>query len=157
MVVPMYISESAPSEYRGTLGNKCLQALLTVAFLLLYHFCIKRILLWLFFTVVCNNLMITFGQFVAGCLCGAFSGISPNGWKWMLGLAGVPSAVSFHNQIIGSAKKLYTISLPILVFMRNASRFWCFKCFGFNWQGLTKWMGLTYIWITECMILTQLQ
>ena len=60
-----------------------------------------------FFTVVCNNLMITFGQFVAGCVCGAFSGINPNGWKWMLGLAGVPSAVSFHNQIIGSAKKLY--------------------------------------------------
>ena len=39
--------------------------------------------------------MITFGQFVAGCVCGGFSGVTPNGWKWMLGLAGVPSAIQF--------------------------------------------------------------
>jgi len=64
MAVPMYISESAPAKYRGSL-------------------------------VVCNTLMITFGQFVAGCVCGGFSGVRPDGWKWMLGLAGVPSAIQF--------------------------------------------------------------
>jgi len=49
--------------------------------------------------VVGNVAMITFGQAVAGCVCGGFSGITPGGWKYMLGLAGVPSAI----QLIGFA------------------------------------------------------
>ena len=44
--------------------------------------------------VSCNTLVITFGQFVAAVICGAFS-TTDKGWKWMLGLAAVPSAVQF--------------------------------------------------------------
>ena len=45
--------------------------------------------------VTCNNLIITFGQFVAACVCGAFSKVEPDGWKWMLGLAGIPAVIQF--------------------------------------------------------------
>ena len=38
--------------------------------------------------VSCNVLVITFGQFVAACVGGAFSTVTPDGWKYMLGLAG---------------------------------------------------------------------
>ena len=45
--------------------------------------------------LVCSNsISITFGQFVACCVCGAFSQ-THKGWKYMLGLAAVPSAVQF--------------------------------------------------------------
>lgn len=44
-----------------------------------------------------NVLVITFGQFVASCVCGAFSYVKPDGWKYMLGLAGVPAVV----QLVG--------------------------------------------------------
>ena len=64
MSVPMYISESAPPNYRG-------------------------------FLVTCNNLVITGGQFFAACVCGFFSKVEPNGWKYMLGLAGIPSFLQF--------------------------------------------------------------
>jgi hypothetical protein len=37
--------------------------------------------------------VITFGQFAAACVCGAFAGVHPDGWKYMLGLSGVPSAI----------------------------------------------------------------
>ena len=36
--------------------------------------------------VSCNVLIITFGQFIASCVCGAFSNVKPDGWKYMLGL-----------------------------------------------------------------------
>ncbi len=42
-----------------------------------------------------NVLVITFGQFIAACVCGAFSNIKPDGWKYMLGLAAIPAAVQF--------------------------------------------------------------
>jgi SP family myo-inositol transporter-like MFS transporter 13 len=32
-----------------------------------------------------NVLVITFGQFAAACVCGAFAGVKPDGWKYMLG------------------------------------------------------------------------
>ena len=64
MSVPMYISESAPPNYRG-------------------------------FLVTCNNLVITFGQFFAACVCGFFSKLEPDGWKYMLGLAGIPAFLQF--------------------------------------------------------------
>ena len=44
--------------------------------------------------VSCNTLIITFGQFVAAVICGLFSQ-TDHGWKWMLGLAAVPSAIQF--------------------------------------------------------------
>ena len=44
--------------------------------------------------VSCNTLIITFGQFVAAVICGLFSN-TEQGWKWMLGLAAVPSAIQF--------------------------------------------------------------
>ena len=44
--------------------------------------------------VSCNTLIITFGQFVAAVVCGLFSQ-TDHGWKWMLGLAAVPSAIQF--------------------------------------------------------------
>ena len=44
--------------------------------------------------VSCNTLIITFGQFVAAVICGLFSQ-TEHGWKWMLGLAAVPSAIQF--------------------------------------------------------------
>lgn len=45
--------------------------------------------------VTVNNLFITGGQFVASILDGVFSYDKKNGWRWMLGLAAVPSAVQF--------------------------------------------------------------
>ena len=66
MCVPMYISESAPPNYRG-------------------------------FLVTCNNLVITFGQFFAACVCGFFSKVEPDGWKYMLGLAGIPAFLQFFG------------------------------------------------------------
>ncbi|XP_061187255.1 proton myo-inositol cotransporter-like [Saccostrea echinata] len=45
--------------------------------------------------VTINNLFITGGQFVASVLDGAFSYDKKNGWRWMLGLAAVPSAIQF--------------------------------------------------------------
>lgn len=44
-----------------------------------------------------NTLFITGGQFVASVLDGAFSYLEHDGWRYMLGLAGVPSAI----QLIG--------------------------------------------------------
>ncbi len=40
--------------------------------------------------VTVNTLLITIGQFVAGLVDGAFANVS-QGWRWMLGLSGVPS------------------------------------------------------------------
>ncbi|XP_059083872.1 proton myo-inositol cotransporter-like isoform X2 [Tigriopus californicus] len=68
MSVPIYISESAPSNLRG-------------------------------FLVSCNVLCITGGQFIASCVCGAFSTMEYDGWKYMLGLSGVPAVI----QLIGFA------------------------------------------------------
>lgn len=49
--------------------------------------------------VSCNVLIITFGQFVASCVCGAFSKVEPDGWKYMLGLAAVPAIIQFFGFI----------------------------------------------------------
>lgn len=67
MAVPVYLSESAPSELRGRI-------------------------------TVINNLFITGGQFVASVLCGAFSYV-PHGWRYMLGLAGVPAVIQLAGFI----------------------------------------------------------
>ncbi|KAK0063872.1 proton myo-inositol cotransporter [Biomphalaria pfeifferi] len=45
--------------------------------------------------VTVNTLFITGGQFIASVLDGGFSYIKPDGWKYMLGLAGVPSLIQF--------------------------------------------------------------
>ncbi|KAK3932270.1 Proton myo-inositol cotransporter, partial [Frankliniella fusca] len=37
------------------------------------------------------NVGVTFGQFAASVICGLFTSVRPGGWRWMLGLAGVPS------------------------------------------------------------------
>ncbi len=42
--------------------------------------------------VTLNTLFIPFGQFMAGVVNGAFANAT-NGWRWMLGLSGVPSLV----------------------------------------------------------------
>ena len=47
------------------------------------------------FLVTCYQLAITFGIFFAACICGLFSNVEPNGWKYMLGLAGVPAFIQF--------------------------------------------------------------
>ncbi|XP_065886410.1 proton myo-inositol cotransporter-like isoform X3 [Dysidea avara] len=68
MTVPVYISETAPSNIRGRL-------------------------------VVINTLFVTGGQFVATVIDGLFSiqhdFAVKNGWRFMLGLAGVPSVIMF--------------------------------------------------------------
>lgn len=69
MSVPMYISESAPPNYRG-------------------------------FLVTFNNVVLTFGQFFASCVCGFFSKVEPNGWKYMLGLAGIPAFIQFVGFLV---------------------------------------------------------
>ena len=58
--VPVYLSEMAPTEYRGSLGSL-------------------------------NQLMITIGILAAYLVNYAFADIE--GWRWMLGLAVVPSVV----------------------------------------------------------------
>ncbi|CAH1782788.1 unnamed protein product [Owenia fusiformis] len=45
--------------------------------------------------VVINNMFITGGQFVASCIDGAFSYDHTDGWRYMLGLAGVPALIQF--------------------------------------------------------------
>jgi len=45
--------------------------------------------------VTFNNVMITFGQFVASCVDGVFSKDKVNGWRFMLGLAAVPAVIQF--------------------------------------------------------------
>lgn len=47
--------------------------------------------------VTFNNVMITFGQFVASCIDGLFSSDQKNGWRFMLGLAALPALL----QLIG--------------------------------------------------------
>ena len=65
MAVPMYIAEMAPSKMRGTM-------------------------------VVLYAMFVTGGQFVATIVDGIFSYQSYNvGWRFMLGLAGVPSFLMF--------------------------------------------------------------
>jgi len=43
--------------------------------------------------VTINNCFITGGQFVASLIAGAFSYNSSNGWRFMLGIAAIPSAI----------------------------------------------------------------
>ena len=63
LTTPIYIAEVAPSHLRGQL-------------------------------VTVNTLMITLGQFVAGMVDGVCFTYWPlNGWRWMLGLAALPSVV----------------------------------------------------------------
>ena len=65
LTTPVYIAEAALPEMRGRL-------------------------------VTVNVLMITFGQFFAGMVDGFFDYLMPEtGWRYMLGLAAVPSAVMF--------------------------------------------------------------
>lgn len=40
------------------------------------------------------NVAITFGQFFSACVDGGFAAV-PNGWKYMLGFAGIPAAIQF--------------------------------------------------------------
>ncbi|GFS25136.1 proton myo-inositol cotransporter-like [Elysia marginata] len=47
--------------------------------------------------VTVNSLFITGGQFIASLMDGAFSYIKPGGWRFMLGLAGLPSAIQFFG------------------------------------------------------------
>ena len=50
---------------------------------------------------VSYNTLVVAGQFVATLVCGAFSHTN-QGWRWMLGLAGVPAALQFiGNQSVG--------------------------------------------------------
>ena len=65
MTTPIYIAEVAKPDMRGTL-------------------------------VTINGLLICFGQFTAGMIDGIFDQIDPeNGWRYMLGLSGVPSIIMF--------------------------------------------------------------
>ena len=43
---------------------------------------------------VSYNTLVVAGQFVATIVCGAFSHTN-QGWRWMLGLAGLPAALQF--------------------------------------------------------------
>jgi len=64
MVVPVYLSESSPTEIRGSL-------------------------------VTFNVLFITSGQFISYLIC---LGLGRQ-WRWMLGLAGVPSALQMVGML----------------------------------------------------------
>ena len=47
---------------------------------------------------VSYNTLVVAGQFVATVVCGAFADVK-DGWRWMLGLAGVPAAIQFIGEI----------------------------------------------------------
>ena len=47
---------------------------------------------------VSYNTLVVAGQFVATIVCGAFSHTN-QGWRWMLGLAGIPAALQFTGFI----------------------------------------------------------
>jgi hypothetical protein len=65
LTTPIYIAEVATPSMRGTL-------------------------------VTINGLLVCFGQFTAGMVDGIFDQIDPDsGWRYMLGLAGLPSAIMF--------------------------------------------------------------
>ena len=46
---------------------------------------------------VSYNTLVVAGQFVATLVCGAFAE-EDQGWRWMLGLAGVPAVVQFIGE-----------------------------------------------------------
>ena len=48
---------------------------------------------------VSYNTLVVAGQFVATLVCGAFAEVD-QGWRWMLGLAGVPAVVQFIGETI---------------------------------------------------------
>ncbi|KAH9512828.1 hypothetical protein Btru_036702 [Bulinus truncatus] len=45
--------------------------------------------------VTINTLFITGGQFIASTMDGGFSYVKPDGWRYMLGFAGIPSLIQF--------------------------------------------------------------
>jgi len=47
--------------------------------------------------VTINALFVCFGQFISGMVDGVFSVFEENGWRFMLGLAVIPSAIMFHG------------------------------------------------------------
>ena len=47
--------------------------------------------------IATNNAMVVVGQVIASLVDGAFSGV-PDGWRWMLGLGGVPSVIQFVGE-----------------------------------------------------------
>ena len=65
--------------------------------------------------VSCNVLVITFGQFVAACVCGAFSE-TDRGWKYMLGLAAIPSALQVLTLWLGTLVFLINVLHAYLLF-----------------------------------------
>ena len=50
---------------------------------------------------VSYNTLVVAGQFVATIVCGAFSHTN-QGWRWMLGLAGLPAALQFTGSQTGT-------------------------------------------------------
>lgn len=49
------------------------------------------------------------GQFIAACVCGAFS-TTEKGWKYMLGLAAIPSAIQFFGFIFMPESPRFLVS-----------------------------------------------
>ena len=71
--------------------------------------------------VSCNVLVITFGQFVAACVCGVFSK-TDQGWKYMLGLAAIPSALQFVGFIFMPESPRWLVSKGKIQEARNVLR-----------------------------------
>ena len=71
---------------------------------------------------VSYNTLVVAGQFVATLVCGAFAEVD-QGWRWMLGLAGVPAVVQFIGDTI-SITSLYhdDICLAGFIFMPESPR-----------------------------------
>ncbi|CAL1532975.1 unnamed protein product [Lymnaea stagnalis] len=76
--------------------------------------------------VTVNTLFITGGQFIASTMDGGFSYIKPDGWRYMLGLAGLPSLIQFCGFIFLPESPRWLISkgrekeaLEILIKLRG--------------------------------------
>ena len=61
---------------------------------------------------VSYNTLVVAGQFVATIVCGAFSHTN-QGWRWMLGLAGLPAALQFTGSQTGTLELRASQRTPV--------------------------------------------
>uniref|UniRef100_A0A1I8IL78 MFS domain-containing protein n=1 Tax=Macrostomum lignano TaxID=282301 RepID=A0A1I8IL78_9PLAT len=73
--------------------------------------------------VTLNTVFITGGQFVAALTAGAFSGVT-QGWRYMLGLAGLPALFCRFSALLGCPNRRVWLGLPGSAWRRGQDLCW---------------------------------